>query len=253
MEGSMAEAAPTEVYVSITEMLDFLRCRRAWDYLSPIRQALTQRRAPQTQFHTGSLVHAGVEAITLGQDPFNHMSELREQERLKLELNYLDQAGHTMSSGEALRLNESYTMAEALVRHYARRYGDDPFTHEGTRWKCIASEFSGKIPTGIRDKLGREVCIVFTIDNIASDADDPERIAVVERKTYGQKPDISHLKTDHQQIGYVACLQQLIRQRVAGCLYDGVMKRVPQPPKLLQNGDFSQAVETTVSYWSYLD
>lgn len=246
--------AEDEILISITEILDFLRCRRQWDYLSPIRQALSERRAPQTQFHTGSLVHHGLEADVNGEDPFEAMEKYMQDEREALTAAYEEQTdGRTMTSGEKLRLEESYKLARNMVRHYLQRYGSGRITHEGTRWKYIASELSFKIDTGIVSADGRKVFLVGTIDGVGVDEDDPTRIAVVEHKTYGQKPDLKHLAFDHQQQGYVMCLQQLVRAKVSGCLYDGLMKRVPVAPAILKNGDFSQALEPTVSYWSYRD
>jgi hypothetical protein len=244
-----------EILISITEILDFLRCRRAWDYLSPIRQSLTQRRAPQTQFHTGSLMHTGIEATVNGEDPFEAMDRFMQDERESLKRASADQTGgRMMTTGDELRLQESYTMALSMMRHYLQRYGDTPLHHEGARWRYIASELSFKIDTGIVAPDGRKVYLVGTIDGVGVDEDDSSRIAVIEHKTYGQKPNLSYLTYDHQQQGYVMCLQQLVRAPIVGCLYDGIMKRSPQPPKLLQNGvDLSQALEPTVSYWSYKD
>jgi PD-(D/E)XK nuclease superfamily len=243
---------PDEIYVSITEILDFLRCRRAWDYLSPIRQSLTQRRAPQTQFHTGSLMHEGIEAKVKGLDPFEAMDRFMQEERESLRAAYAEQTGgNSMSETEMFRLSESYKMAVGMMKHYEQRYGDDPLLHEGVRWKYISAELSFKIDTGIVAKDDRKVYLVGTIDGVGVDEDDPTRLAVIEHKTYAQKPDLKHLTYDHQQLGYVMCLQQLVKAPVTGCLYDGIMKRIPQPPKLLQNGDFSQAMDQPVSYWSY--
>jgi hypothetical protein len=244
-----------EILISITEISDFLRCRRAWNWLSPIRESLTQRRAPQTQFHTGSLVHTGIEAKVNGDDPFEAMERYMKDERAALEASYAEQTrGGSMSEGERLRLQDSYETAVAMIKHYLQRYGDTPLHHEGVHWKYLATELSFKIDTGIVAPDGRKVYLVGTIDGVGVDEDDPTKLAVIEHKTYAQKPDLRYLKTDHQQTGYVACLQQLVKARVSGCLYDGIMKRRPSPPKMLQNGvDFSQALEPTVSYWSYKD
>jgi hypothetical protein len=208
-----------------------------------------------TQFHTGSLMHAGIEAQVKGQDPFQAMQEFMERERVSLESSYAEQTrGNMMTSGERIRLEDSYQMAVAMMRHYLKRYGDTPLVHGGVRWKYVTAELSFKIDTGILSPDGRKVFLVGTIDGVGVDEEDPTHLCVIEHKTYGIKPDLRYLKTDHQQTGYVACLQQLIQARVSGCLYDGIMKKVPQPPKMLQNGlDFSSAIDPAVSYWSYKD
>jgi hypothetical protein len=71
---------------------------------------------------------------------------------------------------------------------------------------------------------------------------------VVERKTAGQKPDTKWLKTDHQLAGYTYALQVLTGQPVAGVLYDGLIKRLPKMPRVLQSGLLSQEwIDTTAT------
>src|ERR1700704_4511435 len=52
--------------------------------------------------------------------------------------------------------------------------------------------------------------------------------------------------------GYAACLQLLLHEPVAGVLYDGLMKKLPQAPKVLQDGGFSIEWNNNVTYASFL-
>jgi hypothetical protein len=236
----------TPLMVSVTELSDFMRCRWAWDVISPNRQSLQPAGVPQTALHLGTAVHYAIEKQAAGLDPIDELQKWYEKERLKIGAEYVARVGAAMGAEERTRLDQSKKMVEGMVRHYFDRYGDNPIAP----LRYVANELAWRIPTGLRTGDDRLVYLVGTCDGIAIDEDDG--LWIIEHKTYNQKPDMRWLQTDHQLTGYTWAMGALLNQPVQGVLYDGMMKKVPQHPKVLQNGNLSQEMNTNVSFHSYL-
>jgi hypothetical protein len=232
--------------VSVTELQDFMRCRWQWDTISPNRQSPQPRGAPRIELHLGSAVHHAIERQADGKDPLVALRKWYESERRKIGKEYLKRVGTAMSAQETARLEQSAQLAEAMVQHYFQRYGDRPIAP----LTYAATELSWRIPTSIVSKDGREVYIVGTCDGVGMDPDGG--LWVIEHKTYGQKPDLRWLQTDHQITGYGWAIGILLGQPIQGVLYDGLMKKAPQMPRTLQNGNLSQEMNASVSFHSYL-
>jgi hypothetical protein len=235
------------ILISITEISDYLRCRRAWNYGSPMGMGLTQKGSPATALHIGTGVHYGIEQQIAGKDPLEAVAQWCEDHIAKTLLEYQERVGTRMSTMEVNKLEESHALIRGMVKHYFERYGDNPIGP----LKYLAAEFTFQIPTGIHTKEGREIILVGTIDGVAED--DNSRIVVVERKTYSIKTDLKTLQFDHQQLGYVACLQHLIKEPVNGCLYDGLNKKLPKLPKQLKNGRPSMEWNDNITSASFVE
>jgi PD-(D/E)XK nuclease superfamily len=232
----------TVLLVSITEILDFLRCRRSWDFSSPNRQGLVPRGIPQIALHIGSAVHHGVAAPIFGDDPQEALEAWFHKERTRVAREYALMVGTGMSPSEIAVLDESKSLATSMVEHYFETYGPNPIAP----FRYLFAELPFRIPVKELWRDDLEVWLVGTIDGVAED--DYGNIYEVERKTAGQKPDTKWLKTDHQLAGYAFALQVLTNQPVAGVLYDGLIKRLPKMPRTLQNGLLSQEwIDTTAT------
>jgi hypothetical protein len=232
----------TILLVSVTELLDFLRCRRSWDFSSPNRQGLVPRGIPQIALHIGSAVHHGVAAPVFGHDPQEALEEWFRTERTRVAREYALMVGAPMSPSEVSVLDEGKQLARSMVDHYFETYGPNPIAP----YKYLFAELPFRIPFKQLWTDSLEVWLVGTIDGVAED--EFGNILVVERKTAGQKPDTKWLKTDHQLAGYTYALQVLTGQPVAGVLYDGLIKRLPKMPRVLQSGLLSQEwIDTTAT------
>jgi hypothetical protein len=240
----MPDTSP--LLVSVTELQDFLRCRWMWDTVSPNRQSLQAKTAPRTELHVGTHVHEGVAAPIFGKEWKPTMDAWYETEATKLARQYAERVGAPLSAQEKQRLTQSRDLATGMVEHYFEHYGLDSIAP----LRYLAAEMSFRIPTGLRTSDGRGVFLVGTVDGVAIDEFD--KLWIVERKTYNQKPDLRWLNTDHQMTGYAWAMQTLVGEPIFGILYDGLMKKVPQRPKVLQAGGLSREWNTSVSYYSYL-
>jgi hypothetical protein len=226
-----ASSSNKPIMISITELMDYMRCHRAHDFTSPNRQGLVKRGMPQIQFHVGSAVHYGVSAPVFGEEPLPAVAHYLEEEHRRIAVGYAEQVGAPMGSAELTSLEESRVLATSMVEHYFATYGANPI-HP---YRYLTAEMSFRIPL---PQIGPNVFLVGTMDGVAVDFQG--RIYLVERKTASQKSDAKWLPTDPQLNGYVWALQALTGEKVAGILYDVLLKKLPKTPRLLQSGLLSQ-------------
>jgi len=241
----LSATEPQPMLISITEISDYLRCRRMWDLGSPNRQALSRKGTPSPSLHLGTGVHHGLAAHAFGQDPLIAIEEWYEKELKRIGQEYAEAVGAPMSPSEVGKLLEAKALAKGMTKHYFEHYGPNPVAP----LRIIATEMSFKIPTGLKTKDGREIFLVGTIDGLAVDADG--NIYVIDHKTYSIKPDLKWMQTDHQFAGYSWAMQVILKQKVTGFLYDGINKKLPKQPKKLQNGHLSREWNDHTTFASY--
>ena len=222
---------PTEEHpllVSVTELQDYMRCRRKWDLTSANRQSWVRAGAPRTELWTGSAFHEGVAAQALGEDPLDAVKRWSDEEIEKIAAEYVKVVGTGMSMEEQYRLITSREAAQQLLVQYFDRYGwDNPVASKG--YRIICPEVSFRIPF---PNVGPHIYLVGTIDGVMEHIVE-KHLALIENKTYSQKPDIRMLANDHQITGYAFAAQHLIGEELAGCLYNGVNKKMSKPPRAL--------------------
>lgn len=237
----LAIHAPDEgMSISVTERQDFQRCQRMWQFGSPNMLALEPKQVAPA-LYVGAGVHFGLAAQPAGYDPIE-MARLwcDEQERKYAEA-YKEWTGVSPSNEEWVEFQESRLLVIKLLTHYFEHYGPDPvkpYTFE-------AAEITFKCPIP-----GTNGFLVGTIDGILSRG---QELWLKENKTYSQKPNEEDLQDDDQQLGYMWAARQLFGVTCVGILYDGLMKRVPQPPRVLKDGSVSVAVDQYTTPKLYRD
>jgi PD-(D/E)XK nuclease superfamily len=214
-------------FVSVTELGEYFRCRRLWDYTSLSRKSLSPLGSPAGALHTGSCVHLGLEAQGCGLDWRKEIARYVAEEEESIRNAYLKRVGTHINSAELIPFQEQAKFAITLLSRYFQRFGDRPLAP----YEYIIPELTFCIPTGLRTLDGRDVFLVGTFDGVARDTGDGS-IWVVENKTFSTKVDRASLDVDHQMLGYVACLSHLLGEPVAGLLYNGIGKVLPREPNI---------------------
>lgn len=219
--------------ISVTEMMDFLRCRRAWGYQSANVMSLVRKGIPNTAFHIGTTIHKGTELQALGSsDPIADTEEWLVKERDRIIQEYQQVVGAPMGQEELGGLRQSRDLAISLLKNYFNKWGwDNPIKP----YEYVHPEVAFRIP--IPDTDGY---LVGTIDGVAVDPADGRGI-IVERKTYADTPaETKYLKTDFQLHGYWWAYQQLFGEPPKFVLWDGINKKLPRVPSLTQAGTVSR-------------
>ncbi len=227
--------------ISISEIQNFLRCRRMWDFASPNRQALVRRGAPDTALHIGTVVHEAFDLQVKHPDSWReHLTAFLSDLEHEIKSDYRDMVGASLGPEELELLDESRNIAGGVVENYFQRYTEDAPLGANMTYKQTEISFRIKIPNTRNHLIG-------TLDGIASAEDDSTHpLWIVEHKTYSQRSTYENLLTNIQMIGYMWASTMLFGDRVQGILYDGVSKKVPVVPAVLKSGALSKAkMDTT--------
>lgn len=246
----------TEFYVSISDIGNFLKCRQMWDFASANRQSLRHKKTPALYLTEGTALHLAIETAInyeLGLSetkPFPALEDYLNQERQDRIDAYTAENNMAPWETELQDFDQSAAFVTKLTEQYFQHYGQTDML-EDQDLTYLASEVSFKIPLPTLAGVGVLVYFVGTFDALAVDR--YENIWVVEHKTYGSKPDSEDLMFHFQSNGYALAFEWLTGIKLTGLLYDGVAKRLIQPPKILGNGKVSVDQRQSVTLQTYLD
>jgi len=242
--------------VSITELLDYMRCRRAWDFQSANRQSLVRKGIPATALWVGQAMHLAFAAQIDGKDWEVALDEYISAMRAEMTEDYQRRVGAPMSTSEVQLFQESVTMIKTVVRRYFLYYGT-PNTFASRGCRAIASELTFRIPLPkIAAKYGYDmVYLVGTIDAVLQMLIGND-IGLADHKSFTQRVDIRDLKYDHQFVGYAACMYVLTGIAPRFFLYNGVNKKIPTVPPVLKGqgptqGRLSRSKENVTDFVTY--
>ncbi len=229
--------------ISISEVIQFMRCRRMWDIQSPFRQNLVRMGAPAAALHIGSGMHEVLEANANKQDWRQALDDWKQREIASFIVYYTDQVGTAPNEAELAAFDDAHSVVSTLATRYFAKYGED--NPLGPNFEYVAVEQTCAVPIP-----GTDGTFTFTLDGIARHKTTNE-LWIVEHKTYSSKPDMDRLSTDHQITAYAWGAAAILGRPIAGFLYDGMSKKVPSQPALLKSGRLSEAFTETIDYQSY--
>jgi hypothetical protein len=253
------------VYVSVTEVQSFKRCRRQWEYGSFNRMGITPIMQPKPYLDLGSMVHKTLaywtEKPDLGTATLQQVFlNIAAQHRRGVLDAYQKATGQTPSLEDQAPLLDAITLGAAMMANYQEYYKVPLPAHlqycapeqeilipiPGTEHKCTQCSWMLREVTHIdgvpvtpipcsncNDTGTARHHLKARLDALAIDRRD--NLYVVERKTYEKRPDLNLLEVNDQFIGYVWVAQQTAMGNVVGIAYDGMWKRAtpPQRPKKL--------------------
>lgn len=193
------------MHFTFSEIGSYLRCPRQWS----IRSHNGKRLQPKKQAKAltlGTLVHKGLEA-TLRGDP----------EPLE-----------AIQDGT----DDLVEMARQLVAHHNLRWGIWPFPS----YKALDVEMTFAVPIP-----GTPHTLAGTMDAVLED--EHGMVWVVDHKTYKWRAKVTDMEVSWQFRGYVWAASQIWPdKKIGGFIYNGLAKKVPEPPKRLKNGKVSQSI-----------
>lgn len=264
------------MYVSVTEVQSFKRCRRQWEYGSFNRMSITPIMQPKPYLDLGSMIHKTLAYWT--EKPDLNGATLQQvflaiatQHRRHVIDAYRAATGATPSLEEQTPLLDAITLGAAMMANYQEYYKVPLPAHlkycapeqeilvpiPNTEHKCTTCEGKGwKLDPNVAvgDGAWTTNCVacdgkgIFLhylkarLDALAIDTQD--NLYVVERKTYDKRPDMHLLEVNDQFIGYVWVAQQLGLGNVVGIAYDGLFKRAVPPRKMTIDDLFCRTIIT---------
>lgn len=238
------------VNISISEINQYLKCRRAWDYSSNVRQSLRHKATPKMFLTVGSAVHEAIDAQAGGNDPMEALEEYIEKELASRKEAYRDAVGGDPWEVELEDFQEAAQKARDLTRQYFNHYGWGN-SLESSGLKYLGSEIPFTLDLG--EFHGVRVNLVGTIDGFATDLATESQIHIVENKTAARKLDPDKITFNNQFIGYCWVFRVLTGINPSSILYNVLFKRKIEPPKVLKSGKLSRDKQAPVTYASYLE
>lgn len=240
----------TDIYVSISEINQYLKCRRAWDFTSNNRQSLRHKVTPKIYFTVGSGVHEAIEAQARGKNPFTALEDYIDKELQDRVNNYREVTGQKVWKEELKEFEDSADLSRKITDQYFKNYGfENPLEDQGLKYVAVEVPFS--IPVMNTEK--GTVYLVGTFDGIATDIETESLFYLVENKTAAQKPDEDTVQYGNQFVGYNWAFRVLTGVSPSGTLYNGILKKVIEYPKILKNGELSQNKSASVTLRSFLE
>lgn len=226
------------VYISLSEIETFKRCKFKWDLSSANRQSIRHKTSPALYLSLGSAVHKALEAHALGGDAVEAAETYLVVEREARVQAYIEEHGSEPWPMELAKFDETAELAMGLVRQYVQRYGrDDTLADQGLTLIGIEVPFKIDITAEIKRRFGlnwKSIYFCGTLDGIA--VDEQGNIWVVENKTYSQKPSTEDIQWHFQAMGYAVAIEWLTGLPVTGVLYNGIAKKLISEPKVLKSG-----------------
>lgn len=206
--------------ITVTEIGVFKRCRRMWSYqyqheLTPLREA--------PYFFIGRMVHQALAEWTQTPDrPIQEIwAQILQQELDFYEARYIEVVGAKPSKLEKEEMMANALMPYHMVMNYVQHWQQplpDNFELIQPEQTCLV-----KVPglTGVE--------LEATLDGLVVNRKS-EKLFVLERKTYEQRPRIETLESYEQFVGYCWVIRQLFPEyELGGVLYDGMWKRETPP------------------------
>lgn len=206
---------------SVTEIQEYMRCRRKWNYSSASMQSLGPI-APVRSLSLGTNVHSALAQWLI--EPEAKLRDLflvaAAENLSKIRAAYRKQVGANISDSELTDFFDAQMMGEKMMTNYEEFWGKpllDGFTIVEPEQKFIVP-----IP-------GTDHFLSLRLDGLI------ERTAhgtlyILEHKTYSSRPRQSTLEMAFQFLAYIWGSRQAFGKKVVGIGYDGMWSR-PAPPR----------------------
>jgi hypothetical protein len=222
---------------SVTERQTYFRCRQLWRWASFNGDAW-QPVFTKPALGIGRLWHQTQAEWSLRPlaDPNELALDLANTELDRVREAYFTNIGAPISEIELGPIYDQMRIVLSMVRNYHTRWGTPlpaGFTMVAPEQTCVIPVPGTRHTAEDCSLYGHENCdgqhyLEGTLDGLI--ADDYQRVYVLERKTYGQRPKVEVLNMQDQFLAYLWILRSLGIGEVGGLAYDGAWKR-EVPPK----------------------
>jgi len=234
---------------SAHDLESFTQCRRAYDFTSWNRQRLQKLGPPVAALYKGTGFHLAMHAQRQDKAPLVELDAWCNEQQDSYVKKYIEAVGVSPSDEEFEVFENARHTLIAVVDNYFNFYGwDNPLHKEQMEYIKTTDEYPDATELNFRVGIPgfEDTRYIGTIDALAVDHRNGD-IYVVDHKTYSRTPEYEIVLMSYQFMGYVWAAKKLFpKYKIAGVIYDGVMMKEPERPRLLKNKTMSQAwIDTT--------
>lgn len=235
--------------ISPSEIGDLMRCPRMWSLTSDKGRHLEPFGSVAAAFGMGDLVHIGMEQQVYhmwgsAKTPFDAIRAVAQQEKARALARYQSKVGAVWTSTEESVYDDQAGVACQYLEHYLGKWGKNPWDP----YTVVMPELTFRVPIpGCRTEEG---FLIGTVDKLLIH-EPTGRIWILDHKTFSQETRYDTEITNMQFMSYAWGISQLIGQPVEGVIYDGIRKKLPKPPRKLQDGSLSQEWSADVTFATY--
>lgn len=213
--------------IHTSDRILFKRCRRKWNWASPLRENLIPKDASPSALWFGTGFHFALEDFH-GYNRFGDPVKAFEA--------YYDACRPSERPEDA---DELLDLARGMLSYYQiwLRHRNEFQTYWVDGVPQVEVDFEIPLPPEICELAGREIVYAGTFDRVV--VDPYGRLWIMDYKTVKQF-DTSKLETDPQISAYAWAAELIYEREVEGVVYMQFYKGYPQEPKVLQNGTLSK-------------
>lgn len=234
-----------KINIHTSDIRAYWKCRRAWDYSSPLRKNLEPDRV-YAPFMLGRAVHYGLEWYYKGIPVAKSLDAFFAKEKEKLEkVGMLDE--------ERPVFDEQVVMARELLDHYV-----EWTTHAKSNWSDDKFDFLKYehqwnlpliTPTG---RVSSQITLGGRFDGLVRRRDDGT-LWLWETKTSRSISELADtLWNDIQATIYAWAASTIYNEPVVGVVYNIIRKKVPTYPRVLKDGTLSKAANNDTTPAAYV-
>ena len=217
--------------------MTYMRCKRLWDFASFNRQSLEKIRRPE-HFWLGTGIHYALERYALGDNPVEAFNSWANEALLKDREEYIKKVGVAPEPNEFDGYINQFALGNSMIRHYQSHW-KSPIPKG---YEYIEPELTlvAKIP-------GTDHELVMTLDTLLR-KEGTDLYYVLDHKTYKNKPKEGTIRRSMQLLAYIWGVRNAMGVRCVGAIYDGMLKKMAESPKILKNGNLSKAVDSPTTF-----
>jgi len=220
--------------ISVTQLRDFLDCRRKSVLLSSWRPV-----KPEPALWFGTVVHAGL-AGYYSNNRDREAGELAMTTSANDSLSKIASEFSEIWSNIQKEFDEYWDTAWAVFRNYVDYDTVEPLAGEIIE---VEKRHNYAIPNS-------EVTLSGQIDLVLSR---PDGIWVIDHKTASRPLESAALEVDEQVTGYIYLVWKKTGKIPQGFLFNTLVKNYPMPPAVLKSGGLSKAQDQPTSFTLYLE
>lgn len=240
--------------VRTTDRNNFKKCRRLWQYTSPLQLFELEPTRVNKNLAFGIALHKGWETFY---DPENQQLDLQARTDLACaailsEFKRQAKVEGDLSTEREEEYEEMIQLGLGMMRNYTKYAAK---ADKGWTFKAVEAKYQVPVVEADGSLMivdGRPVVYQVRIDVLAEDSNGG--LWIWDHKTAAYVTgDVRFLDNDTQISAYLLAVQAALGVVLEGIVYNEAAKSVPSKPKQLKNGSLSQDKRQSTTYDLYVE